>query len=160
MSAMASQITGIPSVCSILCSGADQRKHQSSASLVFGRGIHRWTVDSPHKGAVTRKMFLFDDVIMILSTHKRHIHLSLRMCCRASFARWKNITAGHLLRGGKISYHKEIRLHFVENLALGKDAWHSSLYGSYIPDHAVDGNRGTNIDECTRMGFCKCSNIP
>ena len=40
------------------------RKHQSSASLAFVRGIHRWPVNSPHKGPVTRKMFLFDDVIM------------------------------------------------------------------------------------------------
>ena len=27
-------------------------------------GIHRWLVNSPHKGPVTRKMFPFDDVIM------------------------------------------------------------------------------------------------
>ena len=47
-------------------SGADQRKHQSSASLAFVRGIHRWPVNSPHKGPVTRKMFPFDDVIMVL----------------------------------------------------------------------------------------------
>ena len=47
-----------------LCSGADQRKHQRSASLAFVRGIHRWPVSSPHKGPVTRKMFPFDDVIM------------------------------------------------------------------------------------------------
>ena len=43
--------------------GFAQRKHQSSASLAFVRGIHRWPVDSPHKGPVTRKMFPFDDVI-------------------------------------------------------------------------------------------------
>ena len=43
--------------------GADQRKHQSSASLAFVRGIHRWPVHSPHKGPVTRKMFPFDDVM-------------------------------------------------------------------------------------------------
>ena len=46
-------------------SGADQRKHQSSASLAFVRGIHRWPVNSPHKGPVTRKMFPFDDIIMV-----------------------------------------------------------------------------------------------
>ena len=34
MSAMASQITSISLVCSTVCSGADQRIHQSSASLV------------------------------------------------------------------------------------------------------------------------------
>ena len=44
--------------------GADQRKHQSSASLAFVRGIHRWSVNSPRKGPVTRKMVPFDDVIM------------------------------------------------------------------------------------------------
>ena len=27
-------------------------------------GIHRWPVNSPHRGPVTRKMFPFDDVIM------------------------------------------------------------------------------------------------
>ena len=42
----------------------DQRKHQSSTSLAFLWGIHRWPVNSPHKGPVTRKMYLFDDVIM------------------------------------------------------------------------------------------------
>ena len=45
-------------------SGADQRKHQSSASLAFVRGIHRWPVNSSHKCPVTRKMFPLDDVIM------------------------------------------------------------------------------------------------
>ena len=64
MSAMAAQITGVSVVCLIVCSGADQRKHKSSASLTFVRGIHRWPVNSPHKGPVTRKMFPFDDVIM------------------------------------------------------------------------------------------------
>ena len=64
MSAMASQIISLAIVYSIAYSGADQRKHQSSASLAFVRGIHRWPVNSPHKGPVTRKMFPFDDVIM------------------------------------------------------------------------------------------------
>ena len=65
MGAIASQITGVSIVFSTVCSGADQRKHQSSASLVFVRGIHRGPVNSPHKGPVTRKMFPFDDVIMV-----------------------------------------------------------------------------------------------
>ena len=46
--------------------GADQRKHQSSASLAFVRGIHRGPVNSPHKWPVKRKKFPFDDVIMSL----------------------------------------------------------------------------------------------
>ena len=38
-------------------STADQRKYQSSTSLVFVRGIHWWPVNSPQKWPVTRKMF-------------------------------------------------------------------------------------------------------
>ena len=50
MRAMTSQISGVSIVCLTVCSGADQRKHQSSASLAFVRGIRRWPVDSPDKG--------------------------------------------------------------------------------------------------------------
>ena len=64
MSAMASQITSLTVVYSTVYSGADQRKHQNSASLAFVRGIHRSPVNSPYKTPVTRKMFPFDDVIM------------------------------------------------------------------------------------------------
>ena len=52
-------------VCSNVCSGVDQRKHQSSASLAFVREIHRWPVNSPHKRPVTWKIFPFDDVIKV-----------------------------------------------------------------------------------------------
>ena len=69
ISAMASQITSFTIVYSTVCSGADQRKYQSSASLAFVRGIHRLPVNSPHKDAATRKMFPFDDVIMIHMTY-------------------------------------------------------------------------------------------
>ena len=68
MDAIASQITSLTIVYSIVYSDADQRKHQSSASLAFVRRIHRGPVNSPHKWPVTRKMFPFDDVIMILWT--------------------------------------------------------------------------------------------
>ena len=69
MSAIASQITDVSIVYSTVCSGADQRKHQCSASLAFVWGIHRWLMDNPHKGLVTRKMFPFDDAIMMLFVH-------------------------------------------------------------------------------------------
>ena len=63
MSTIASQITGVSIVYSTICSDADQRKLQSSASLAV-RGIHRWPVNSPHKGPVTRRILPFDDVII------------------------------------------------------------------------------------------------
>ena len=84
MSAMASQISGLSSVYSTVYSGVDQRKRRSSASLAFVRGIHRWLVNSPHKGSVTGKMFLFHDVIMfsricfcIINDENGHITTSL-----------------------------------------------------------------------------------
>ena len=64
MNMMASQITGVFDCLLNHWFGADQRKHQSSASLAFVMGIHRWPVNSPNKGPVTRKMFPFDDAIM------------------------------------------------------------------------------------------------
>ena len=64
MSVIASQITGISTDFSTVCSGAHQRKHQSFASLAFLGGIDRWPMNSPYKGPVTREMFPFDDVIM------------------------------------------------------------------------------------------------
>ena len=73
MSAMASQITSLTIVHASVYSGADQRKHQSSASLTFVRGIHHWPMNSPHKGLVTRKMFPFDDVIMFYFLGRTHI---------------------------------------------------------------------------------------
>ena len=67
VSTMASQITAVSDFYSNVCSDADQRKHQSSASLAFVRRIQWCSVNSQHKGPVTRKMFLFDDVIMWLA---------------------------------------------------------------------------------------------
>ena len=75
MGVIASQITSLMSVYPTVYSDADQRKHQSSASLAFVRGIHRGPVNSPHKWPVTRKMFPFDDVIMQMYM------LMLHGCC-------------------------------------------------------------------------------
>ena len=70
-SPMTYQITGVSMVYSTVCSGEDQRKHQSSVSLAFVRGIHWSPVNSPHKRTVTRKVFSIDDVIMWTSGHRR-----------------------------------------------------------------------------------------
>ena len=69
MGTIASQITSLVIVFSTVHLDTDQRKHQSSASLAFVWGIHRGPVNSPHKWPVTRKIFPFDDVIMMMSWH-------------------------------------------------------------------------------------------
>ena len=56
----------------------------SSASLAFVRGIHRWPVDSPHKGPVTRKMLPFDDVIIGRRLIYTSYIMKCRTCCPAS----------------------------------------------------------------------------
>ena len=61
MSVMLSQITSL----TIIYSGTDQRNHQSSESLAFVQGIHRWPVNSQYNWPVTEKMFPFDDIIMV-----------------------------------------------------------------------------------------------
>ena len=41
------------------------------------RGIHRWPVNFPHKEPVTRKMFPFDDIIMIICESNRQLEMSI-----------------------------------------------------------------------------------
>ena len=82
--ALASQITGVSIVCStVFFSSADQRKYQSSASRVFVKGIHQWSVVSLTK-SVTRNMFPFFDVIIfwclgvwyrLIYPHIQHYHI-------------------------------------------------------------------------------------
>ena len=102
MSAMASQITGVSIIYSNVCSGADQRKHQSSASLAFVRGIHRWPVNSPHKGPVTRKMFSFDDVIMQCASDSVFVCVPLTLMwssfCEAHFIMMMTSSNGNIFR--------------------------------------------------------------
>ena len=77
----------------IVYSGADQRKHQSSASMAFVGGIHQWPVNSPHKWPVTQKIFPFYDVIMTTTPFPPSVHtfwtplwqlLQISQCCSLS----------------------------------------------------------------------------
>ena len=88
MGAMASQINSLTIVYSTVYSGADQRKHRSSASLAFARGIHRWLVNFPDQWQKTRKMFPFDDVIMFVVRYTKRMDIGLTRhdCLLASIA--------------------------------------------------------------------------
>ena len=75
MTTVASQTTSLTVVYSIVYSGADQWKYQSSASP--------GAVNSSHKGPVTWKMVPFDDVIMryqntVHRTNCNSVHISRR----------------------------------------------------------------------------------
>ena len=87
MGTIASQITSLTIVYSTVYSDADQRKHQSPASLSFVWGIHRGPVNSQHKWPVTRKMFPFDDVIM--GWIQNVIWVAEQFCCSVNpFVIW------------------------------------------------------------------------
>ena len=88
MSAMASQITSHTVVYSTVYSGADQRKHQRSASLASVCGIHRWLVNSPHKGPVTRKC------LHLMTSTWSEYHL---FCCWLRILLPSNIIALHAM---------------------------------------------------------------
>ena len=51
-------------VCLAIYLGEHQTKYQNSRHWSFVKGIHRWPVDSPHKGPVTQKAVPFHDIIM------------------------------------------------------------------------------------------------
>ena len=75
MTTMVSQITSLTVVYSIGYSDADQRNPQNSASLAFVGRIHRWPVNSPHKGTVKRKIFPFDIVIIEIKFYFMDIYI-------------------------------------------------------------------------------------
>ena len=88
---MAPQITGGSIAYLSVCSGADQRTYQSSASRAFAKGFHRWSVNSPHKGQVARKIILSikysiaddnNDKPSNISMHHKHVRwLNTRSFC-------------------------------------------------------------------------------
>ena len=92
MGVIASQITSLTIIYSTVYSDADQRKHQSSASLAFVRGIHWWLVNSPHKGPVTQKMFPFDDVIVVGTVCTYAVYVCIDLECFL----WMQLVSYHI----------------------------------------------------------------
>ena len=95
--AIASQITSLTIAYSNVYSGADQRKHQSSASLAFVRGIHRGPVDAPHKWPVTRECFHLTTSSYsariernIRSQNWRHAYEEPHSTLDTRYARWRH----------------------------------------------------------------------
>ena len=138
MTRMASQITSLAIVYSTVYSGADQSKHQSSASLAFVWEIHRGPVNFPHKWPVTRKMFPFDDVIMdnscILKCEmKLRIHSQTWKMQPSKFENGKVISShiyravGYLSILGLQLIRVNKRGHMMENI-LGNIAFNTALH--------------------------------
>ena len=174
---MASQLTSFTSVYSTVYSGADQRKHQSSASLAFVRGMHWWPVNSPHKWPVTRKTFPFDDVIMLKRKPTNlllaYIHWDICLSHVLQFTRlqiyMRQITMliTHLLRN-KIPTRggfSDVSLHFAINarytlcyLAFsGGNSIFIPWYGSYKLDGPTLSTKSGYSTSCTNYIYADSS---
>ena len=125
MTAIASQITSLTIVYPVVYSDADQRKHLSSASLAFMRGIHRGPVNSPHKWPVTRKMFPLDDVIMrykLIHPHK---------LCYANIYHCPAKPHMKLANGCTNKSHRKQCHNISENLSVKCDPGRENYYDKY-----------------------------
>ena len=100
MTTMASQITSLMVVYSTVYSDADQRKHQSSASLAFVWGIHRDRWFPRTKGQLRGKCFH----LMTSSCHRsfwtmssdQHIWYQITTCHRKSRRKYVKLCSYHL----------------------------------------------------------------
>ena len=109
MGTMASQITSLTIVYSTVYSDADERKHQSSASLAFVRGIHRWPVNSPQKWLVTRNMSPFDDVIRLIITATSNSPCSLTCDSSINILNYRETSNNRrILVGNNIVHHLDV----------------------------------------------------
>ena len=140
MTTVASQITSLKIVYSTVYSDADQRKHQSSASLAFVRGIHRGPVNCPHKWPVTRKMFPFDDVIMLSNHQVWVVQILVRylitvammptLSSHTKLASWQLVVFS-VQRGPPVHYLG------TSYLGLSATTTHSILFNKNIERHAA-----------------------
>ena len=97
MGAIASQITTLTVVYSIVYSDADQRKHQSSASLAFVRGIHRGPVIPRTNRQLRGKCFHLMTSSCGALTRSVHIYVRCHLAHIRSFHAYGSVVAAGLL---------------------------------------------------------------
>ena len=126
MSAMASLINGVSIVYSTVFVEVDQRKYRISAWLASVWGIHRWPVNSPHKGPVTRKMFPFDDVIM------------WRCCFVLERPIWQEQSLKGLGQWCRVCIRNSLHVYYIRILLLLTPCYRFRRYGHPIPPRIVN----------------------
>ena len=149
MGTIASQITSLTIVYSIVYSDADQRKHQSSASMAFMREIHRGPVNSPHKWPVTRKMFPFGDVIMVCivvsefwGSYINDMHALIHFQCPVQLVL-------NILRPWRNGHH--FRHDFFKCIFLNQNLWISiKISLKFVPRGSIN-----NIPATVQMMACR-----
>ena len=112
MTTMASQITSLMVVYSIVCSDADQRKHQSSAAPAFVWGIHRDRWIPRTNGQLRGKCF------HLMTSSWNKTHLFGRRCMKTSVSQSEDIS-------GDIPVKLIWWLH--KNVPYSQPAWYATL---------------------------------
>ena len=147
MGAIASQIISITIVYSSVYYGTDQRKHQSSASRAIVRGNYRGPINSPHKGPVARKMFPFDDVIMMISN---------ATCCSVHGHHW-----GYVMEG-RHWFRKQMTTHYINKCRLSSmipHMWHVYQWiNSLAPGRPGCHFKTAIFNLVSLIGFFRASN--
>ena len=142
MSAMASQITSLTIVYSTVYS----RKHWSSASLAFVRGIRRWPVNSRHKGLITWKIFLCDSVIMVLFTRTQCIIRYGNNNCQISKVHYIANTTTHLTSHDTVTWWRHQMKTFSALFAIC--AGNSQFTGEFSAQRLVTRSCDVFFDMC------------
>ena len=146
ISVMASQITSLTIVYLTIYSGADQRKHQSSVSLAFVSGIHRWPVNSGHKGPVMQKMFPFDDNTVLIDDYICKTWVWKNSCGKHLLI-WINHLAHNFSIIGKVPW-----LHFSEWLLENESSpWKNVANYPYLPFFIMMTSSNGNIFHVTGL---------
>ena len=146
------------------------KEHQSSASLAFVRGIHRWPVKTPHGGPMTRKIFPFDDVIMICPCHKPYLLVSKTTCHDSSCNFWYLGTTSRPSQRGKyttfsVDLNTPLTARMKRSMAWSRLSSKPPKRVSYITVPIANNNE-TQCDNITYvLGIfkkwkcsCKCTN--
>ena len=149
MSVMASQITVVSIVCSTVCSGADQRSHQRSSSLAFVRG----TTGDQWIPLTTRKIFPFDDVIMVdIGLFSLHIHRQLLSTCNFQLKKWRLIFC--LVMYTRMHFHvvscRDKPFRYIESPINMRDKHNSRAYACHTSSRYVTYFQLRNyLNQCT-----------
>ena len=105
------------------------------------RGIHRWPVNSPHKGPVTRQMFPFDDVIMrnINADYTVILYVSQTNDIRTYMSGSTSCVIWHYLVICQCGYTVQIKFHLISH-----EKWDSKFYTTWLGSWKC-GCRGTYL---------------
>ena len=165
--AMGLQITSLPIVYSIIYSGAEQRKHQSSTPLAFVWGIHRWPVNSSQVNS-SQNIFI----------QEVHIHIKYIGKTEAQWAYlshhswnwiWYIITSilaskQNRITGVSIGVHFNNVCHFrftrlscvpkIETMKVGQRDWHNIGIQQY--SHTI--NQSSNLLLMHKINCIKLDN--